>query len=351
LSAPTAPPSGPPPTLPKAIYNATDVAGALRASYGTGSGGSGGGDGGDGSGFGVSVEEMVQAREDAFFKEIAQQPSLRRGHPLTHLITAQAKLESVSAAAEQGLAATGATSRKAASLMGASPYAQPTSLVVVARSDRGPSAKQASRAEKNRALDGSRTGGAASEGLGGAMAASSSTHRAFLLQTLNEVQHQLTTPAALKAFVESHTLAGASGSGGGAGGVQGEEPSDSESELDDAEAALDAAAQGAEAEERAATHAAAEAQHTALSDGLVRPRAAAARVGDSTELMRTAFHVEGRYLAVKVRRFAEGSLPGRSDFVRGHRRGMPGAYMGPSHSRGARTFVVRTFAPPLNSAC
>jgi len=311
---PTAPPSGPPPSIPKAIYNSTDIAGALEASYGSvQSSDSGSGDGTGGAG-GVSVEEMIQAREDAFFKEIAQQPSLRRGHPLTHLVAAQNKLESVSAAAEHGLAtssAGGTRKGNTITLNGTSPYAQPTSLSVVTRSDQGPTSKKQTRAEKNRTLDGSRKGGAASQALNGAMAEASSSHREFLLSTLNEVQHQLTTPDALKAFVESHT------SKGGGGGMQAEEESESESELDEEEAMLDAQAQVEEMQGREATMIAQQDQHAALTQGLVNfnhqqdtsssssSNMATGAVDNSTELMRTAFHVEGRYLAVKVRRIIE----------------------------------------------
>jgi len=309
---PTAPPSGPPPSIPKAIYNSTDIAGALEASYGSvGGQSSSDGSGDGGGGVGVSVEEMIQAREDAFFKEIAQQPSLRRGHPLTHLVAAQNKLDAVSTAAEHGLATSSAGgTRKGGtiSLNGTSPYAQPTSLSVVTRSDQGQTTKKQTRAEKNRTLDGSRRGGAASQALNGAMAEASSCHREFLLSTLNEVQHQLTTPDALKAFVESHT------SKGGGGGMQAEEESESESELDEEEAMLDAQAQVDEMQGREATMIAQQDQHAALSQGLVNfnhqdtspssanmTAGAEAVVDNSTELMRTAFHVEGRYLAVKVR--------------------------------------------------
>ena len=38
---------------------------------------------------------MIQAREDAFFKELAAEPSQRKGHPLAHLVTAHAKITSV----------------------------------------------------------------------------------------------------------------------------------------------------------------------------------------------------------------------------------------------------------------
>uniref|UniRef100_A0A7S2FI14 Uncharacterized protein n=1 Tax=Florenciella parvula TaxID=236787 RepID=A0A7S2FI14_9STRA len=38
------------------------------------------------------------------------------------------------------------------------------------------------------------------------MSKASSRHRDFLLQTLRDVENQLTTPSALKSFVESHTL-------------------------------------------------------------------------------------------------------------------------------------------------
>ena len=216
-----------------------------------------------------------QAREDAFFKEISSEPSLRKGHPLTHLITSQSKIDSVSRGS--------AGQSRGKTLPAMSPYAAPTALVTVERSANFQTRRKRStnraRAEHNASLDGSRAS------ISGAMSESSAKHRDFLLSTLNEVQHQLTTPNALKAFVEGHTMRGIHGGAT----EESESEEEEEEELDEEEAELEAEEAEREVQERMELERLAEEQQQQLSAALLPP----ADEPEMNELMRTAFHVEG----------------------------------------------------------
>ena len=146
----------------------------------------------------VDVEELIQQREDAFFKEISTEPSLRKGHPLTHLVTSRDKIENasrrLSSVGDDGTGFGGSSVR--APRVGASPYSVPLQVVDVKDDEiRHRVAKKKRAAEAADRIAGTSV----------AMSRSSTRHRDFLIQTLRNVQHQLTTPHALKSFIDHHT--------------------------------------------------------------------------------------------------------------------------------------------------
>ena len=200
----------PAPKFPSAIRSTQGIAesmGSVGSTFGPGTGGNNnntGMMGGELTGD-VDVEELIQQREDAFFKEISGEPSVRKGHPLTHLVTSHDKIESASRPLDV-TSGTGLGNAKGkgstlssgvrAPKVGASPYSVPLKLVDVKDDE-----LRRKAAKKKKAA-------AAADKIAGtsvAMSRSSSKHRDFLMQTLKDVQHQLTTPNALKSFVEYHT--------------------------------------------------------------------------------------------------------------------------------------------------
>jgi hypothetical protein len=118
-----------------------------------------------------------QSREDAFFKEISAEPTLRKGHPLTHLVTAQSKMDTLGLGA-RGLGARGLGAHGGPKI-GASPYLQTMALVEVGRG--GEDRSKLSRRERAAAVAGD------GRVKGEAMSASSAKHRDFLLKTLHQV--------------------------------------------------------------------------------------------------------------------------------------------------------------------
>lgn len=153
----------------------------------------------------VDVAALIQEREDAFFRELSADPSVRTGHPLTHLISSYTKLQNADRPPEppQGRAAPGMKP-------GASPYAVPLTLPEDTPAGRGKGRRggAAGAGGNSSRASGSKSASVVSGKLrkpAAAMSRSSTLHRDFLLKTLNDVQHQLTTPNALKSFVQYHT--------------------------------------------------------------------------------------------------------------------------------------------------
>ena len=199
-----------------------------------------------------AFRQTLQEREDAFFRELYQNPNLQRGHPLSHMVVGAAKIrahQQQMAEFQQNLGAEmmggmggGSTpapapapkqrakspgSPKTAEKIAASPYARLQMLAGKAPPMAAPSSggkKKKSQQQKEReaiqrgtgpggldeAGSGSRLGGGGGGGehhmvneanLGFVteedMSASASAHRDFLLQTLRNVRDQLSNPSPL----------------------------------------------------------------------------------------------------------------------------------------------------------
>ncbi|GMH46716.1 hypothetical protein TrRE_jg5169 [Triparma retinervis] len=151
----------------------------------------------------VMTEEIIQKREDAFFKEMLNREKPKGGHPLTHLITAQSKLDSLTLGApDMGEG----KKKKKRSGKDINPYSQPQKFVEVVKGGKRRVGKTGGKKGKKRiggevkvgetSLDDSRGGGAP------AMTASAQRHRDFLMSTLSDIQDQLAAPTALKTLVE-----------------------------------------------------------------------------------------------------------------------------------------------------
>ena len=206
-----------------------------------------------------AFRQTLQEREDAFFRELYQNPNLQRGHPLSHMVVGAAKIrahQQQMAEFQQNLGAeiTGGmqqsapppqvsapvaspSSPKTAERIAASPYARlqmlsgklPPGSEPERKNKKGAGSKQRKKKSKQArereamqrgtgpgGLDdagtGSRLGGGGGGGGGGHhmveeahlgyvteedMSASASAHRDFLLQTLRNVRDQLSNPSPL----------------------------------------------------------------------------------------------------------------------------------------------------------
>lgn len=137
----------------------------------------------------VMTEEVIQKREDAFFKEMLNREKPQGGHPLTHLITAQSKLDSLTLGAPD----VGA-SKKKKRRGDVNPYSQPQKFVEVIK---GGKRRVGKAGKKGRAEGGE--GSIALEEQGSSapsMTASAQRHRNFLMSTLSDIQDQVRQRAA-----------------------------------------------------------------------------------------------------------------------------------------------------------
>ncbi len=153
----------------------------------------------------VMTEEIIQKREDAFFKEMLNQHKPAGGHPLNHLITAQSKLESLTLGAPD-LDNSKKESKKRSKL---NPYEQPQKFVEVMKNGKKKRGKKKapvdSHAADSKAIEEMKANATmSSQGISApTVSASAARHRDFLLSTLNEIQDQLAAPTALKTLVDA----------------------------------------------------------------------------------------------------------------------------------------------------
>ena len=206
-----------------------------------------------GSSQSVSQLPSLKDREESFFKDLYRNPNLQNGHPLSHLIASQSKLEQV-AIGSPGAGA-GSKSRRRGGRKGGSGAAGPSPYNVVQKVvvNEGAAARRRNRkARRNQpplptfkdysafGLEGEgegegeqgggtktaggkgRTAGKGKgRGKGGpqqqpgdmAVSESAAKHREFLLNTLQDVQQQLDNPPPL---LEEPAAPSASAGGGGA---------------------------------------------------------------------------------------------------------------------------------------
>ena len=149
------------------------------------------------------TEEIIQKREDAFFKEMLTQgaSAVKAMNPLTHLITAQSKLASLDNMGVDGVATNPNSKKKGAAAAELNPYQQPQKLVEVVKK-RDKKVKKSSTTAKKEA---SAEDLAEAEADAPISSASAARHRDFLLSTLNDIQRQLAAPTALRTLVERQT--------------------------------------------------------------------------------------------------------------------------------------------------
>jgi len=148
-----------------------------------------------------AFRQTLRDREDAFFRDLYKNPNLRKGHPLRHMITSQAKLEMARAQSSPQLEPLVRASTPGGYLqspsVAASPYliAQSSGLASAFDGRRSPAsrggARSASPNSSRARLHQLRRGNDSIE------LDSSARHRDFLLNTLQEVRSQLTNPSAL----------------------------------------------------------------------------------------------------------------------------------------------------------
>ena len=142
----------------------------------------------------VMTEEIIQKREDAFFREMLSEHKPDNTHPLSHLITAQSKLDSLTLGAPE-VGVENKKDKKKKSRQ--NPYEQPQHFVEVTKGRRkGKGGKKKGATEEKVELE--EKGPSAP-----AMSASAARHRNFLLSTLSDIQNQLAAPTALKTLVEN----------------------------------------------------------------------------------------------------------------------------------------------------
>ena len=240
---------------------------------GMGSMGSMGGDMGGGTGMGMGGDmggsqnalggsasapqlPSLKDREEAFFKDLYRNPNLQQGHPLSHLIAAEAQTKQAESAAPVagGARVPRLRRRNGARGTGAPPAASPYNVVqkVVGGLPKA-EARRRRQAKANRpalpvfedyrdeedpdamaetvGMDVSAGGaikkGGKKGGKGGKrevdVSESAVQHREFLLSTLQDVQQQLENPPPLLDEPQPPPGAGASASAGGAGGRAGDE--------------------------------------------------------------------------------------------------------------------------------
>jgi len=175
------------------------------------------------------TEEIIQQREDAFFKEMLNNNQPSKSHPLTHLITAQNKLESLKNtgtgayapkdAGEDGSSIGGSLGgsiggfggkKKTKKKEAANPYERPQKFVESVKT--GKKASTGNRGKKklaNKNMDMSENsvnGGVGGSASGLPLSTSAARHRQFLLGTLNDIQKQLAAPTALRALVDKQDI-------------------------------------------------------------------------------------------------------------------------------------------------
>ena len=150
----------------------------------------------------VMTEEIIQKREDAFFKEMLNKGKPKDGHPLTHLITAQSKLDSLTLGAPDVGEEMKKKKKKGKRTQKLNPYQQPQKFVEVVKGGR-----RKGKIKKREAKDDSRVAdNLAATSTAPSISASAARHRDFLLSTLSDIQDQLAAPTALKTLVESQGI-------------------------------------------------------------------------------------------------------------------------------------------------
>ncbi|GMH78962.1 hypothetical protein TrST_g4447 [Triparma strigata] len=151
------------------------------------------------------TEEVIQKREDAFFKEMLNQHKPKDGHPLTHLITAQSKLESLTIGAPD-VNDNAKTKKKKKKSGGLTPYEIPQKFVEVDRNGKRRTRKSGKKKKADESDVLKSVNHSASNVSAPAISASAQRHRDFLLSTLQDIQDQLAAPTALKTLVESQGI-------------------------------------------------------------------------------------------------------------------------------------------------
>ena len=188
----------------------------------------------------VMTEEIIQKREDTFFKEMLNSHKPTDGHPLTHLITAQSKLESLTIGAPDINIDTKKKNKKVrnpacfgrvdvavlarcfsltdqnpllcdfllpSSQSGSlAPYEQSQTLIEFdpkGKKKRAARRRKKKQGEEDKAVDVSLS---ASNVSAPALSASAARHRDFLMSTLHDIQDQLAAPTALKTLVEAQGI-------------------------------------------------------------------------------------------------------------------------------------------------
>jgi hypothetical protein len=148
----------------------------------------------------VMTEDIIQKREDAFFKEMLNHKP-DNSHPLSHLITAQSKLDSLTLGAPEVGVENKKEKKKKAKV---NPYEQPQHFVEVTK---GSKKKRARKKEGGVTAEDSAVTEEHAHGVSApSMSASAARHRNFLLSTLSDIQNQLAAPTALKTLVESQRI-------------------------------------------------------------------------------------------------------------------------------------------------
>ena len=194
-----------PPAMPAAIRSAASIGSAFpsgepESASAAGTALSMAGDDGTGVGAATSIEEMIAARENAFFRDVAANAQLQRGHPLTHLITTQSKLQSITKQSADLTRQSGLTKSAAKP----SPYMSQDVLVEVAPAAKKPAGAKGKAASGAQSLATNSSAPTPLATGAGRASQSAMAHKQFLLQTMKEAESSLKTPSTLRAWASGH---------------------------------------------------------------------------------------------------------------------------------------------------
>lgn len=154
----------------------------------------------------------LQEREEQFFKDLYHNPNLQKSHPLSHMISGEAKLKSANAQLMKSKPMHSATRLSGSSIkggvnfVGADASASPYNLVQKVKetkTKRGRGSRRAARKTASSSMAMPHSGSAPLQSVG--PTESAIAHREFLLQTLQDVKDQLGNPPP---FLDSSASAG-----------------------------------------------------------------------------------------------------------------------------------------------